>query len=227
MAGCGPATDDRPREVGVPPGIHALGSELVEVFNTRYPDAAVVLVEAPDRELARHFEAGTLDLVLVRVPAEELLPEGADRTVNTLAWSALVLIPPDTLLQGGDGIKVRTTDSALFHLWRTLDGLHWSAGPGEPAYVAGDLAGGTDRNVLGLRITDSLRVRPSASSIADRSYPAVHRIVVLHRPREKDALHAFHTWLMGEDGQRVVLRAGLVPGIPPERRVEVITDGPE
>ncbi|MCB0782140.1 MAG: hypothetical protein KDB87_09535 [Flavobacteriales bacterium] len=213
--------------MGVPPGIAALGSELVEVFNTRYPDAAVVLVEAPDRELARRFEEGTLDLVLLRASAEGLLPEGADRTVNTLAWSALAILPTDTVQQQGEGMNVRTTDSALVHLWRTLDGLHWSAGSGDPSYEARDLAGGTDRNMLGLPITDSLRVRPSASSIADRSYPAVHRIVVLHRPREKDALHAFHTWLMGEDGQRVVLRAGLVPGILPERRIEVVPGSPE
>ena len=226
MGGCGPATDERPREVGMPPGIHALGSELVEVFDTRYPDAAVVLVQAPDRELARRFEEGKLDLVLLRAPAEGLLPEGADRTVNTLAWSALVLVPQDSIQAEDDGMNVHTTDSALFHLWRTFDGLQWSSDPGGP-HEAMDLVAAIGRERSGLPVADSLRVRPSASTIADRSYPAVHRIVALHRPREKDALHAFHTWSMSEDGQRVVLRAGLVPGIGPERRIEVLTDFPE
>ena len=123
-------------------------------------------------------------------------------------------------------MNVHTTDSALFHLWRTFDGLQWSSDPGGP-HEAMDLVAAIGRERSGLPVADSLRVRPSASTIADRSYPAVHRIVVLHRPREKDALHAFHTWSMSEDGQRVVLRAGLVPGIGPERRIEVLTDFPE
>ena len=224
-AGCGPATDERPAKWECRPASMHWGSELVEVFNTRYPDAAVVLVEAPDRELARRFEEGKLDLVLLRAPAEGLLPEGADRTVNTLAWSALVLVPQDSIQAEDDGMNVHTTDSALFHLWRTFDGLQWSSDPGTP-HEAMDLAAAIGREGRACR-----GGQPARPTLRLHDAPTGATRCAPHRgaapPPRKDALHAFHTWSMSEDGQRVVLRAGLVPGISPERRIEVLTDFPE
>jgi phosphate transport system substrate-binding protein len=79
-------------------------------------------------------------------------------------------------------------------------------------------------NVLAISqqfINDGSFYRPYPGSIYDRSYPFVREIYLISRETFTGLGSGFIQWATGEQGQRIVLKSGLVPATMPIRLVQV------
>lgn len=70
-------------------------------------------------------------------------------------------------------------------------------------------------------INDGSFYRPYPGSIYDRSYPFVREVYLISRETFTGLGSGFIQWLTGEQGQRIVLKSGLVPATMPVRLVQV------
>ena len=79
-------------------------------------------------------------------------------------------------------------------------------------------------NVLAISnqfLDDRTFFRPVPGSIYDKSYPFVREVYLINRETFSGLGTGFIQWLAAEQGQRIVLRSGLVPAINPVRTVEI------
>jgi phosphate transport system substrate-binding protein len=70
-------------------------------------------------------------------------------------------------------------------------------------------------------INDGSYYRPHQGFIYDKSYPFVREIYLISRETFSGLGSGFINWACGEQGQRVVLKAGLVPATMPIRLVQI------
>ncbi len=70
-------------------------------------------------------------------------------------------------------------------------------------------------------INDGSYYRPYQGSIYDRSYPFVREIFLISRETFVGLGSGFINWACGEQGQRIVLKSGLVPATMPIRLVQI------
>ena len=69
--------------------------------------------------------------------------------------------------------------------------------------------------------TDEYYYRPLQGSIVDKSYPFVRDIYLISRETFKGLGSGFIQWACAEQGQRIVLKSGLVPATMPIRLVQI------
>jgi phosphate transport system substrate-binding protein len=82
-------------------------------------------------------------------------------------------------------------------------------------------------NVLAISqqfINDGSFYRPAPGSIADRSYPFVREVYLISRETYKGLGSGFIQWVTSQQGQTIVLKAGLVPATIPVRLVQIKTE---
>jgi phosphate transport system substrate-binding protein len=70
-------------------------------------------------------------------------------------------------------------------------------------------------------VTDGSYYRPQPGFIYDKSYPFVREIYLISRETFAGLGSGFINWACGEQGQRVVLKSGLVPATMPIRLVQM------
>jgi phosphate transport system substrate-binding protein len=70
-------------------------------------------------------------------------------------------------------------------------------------------------------INDGSYYRPYQGSIYDKSYPFVREIYLISRETFVGLGSGFINWACGEQGQRIVLKSGLVPATMPIRLVQI------
>lgn len=70
-------------------------------------------------------------------------------------------------------------------------------------------------------INDGSYYRPYQGSIYDKSYPFVREIYVISRETFAGLGSGFINWVCAEQGQRIVLKSGLVPATMPIRLVQI------
>ncbi|MGB8490169.1 MAG: substrate-binding domain-containing protein [Bacteroidales bacterium] len=70
-------------------------------------------------------------------------------------------------------------------------------------------------------INDGYYYRPYQGSIYDKSYPFVREVYLISRETFKGLGSGFIQWATGEQGQRIVLKSGLVPATMPIRLVQI------
>jgi len=70
-------------------------------------------------------------------------------------------------------------------------------------------------------INDGSYYRPYQGSIYDKSYPFVREIYLISRETFVGLGSGFTNWACGEQGQRIVLKSGLVPATMPIRLVQI------
>lgn len=70
-------------------------------------------------------------------------------------------------------------------------------------------------------IIDDYYYRPKQGSIYDKSYPFVREIYFISRETFKGLGSGFIQWATAEQGQRIVLKSGLVPATMPIRLVQI------
>jgi phosphate transport system substrate-binding protein len=68
---------------------------------------------------------------------------------------------------------------------------------------------------------DSTHFEPYQAYLAQKSYPLLRKITMVSREARAGLASGFIAFVAGEKGQRVVLKAGLVPATMPVRIVEV------
>jgi phosphate transport system substrate-binding protein len=70
-------------------------------------------------------------------------------------------------------------------------------------------------------VNDGYFYRPHPGSIVDKSYPFVRDIYLISRETFTGLGSGFINWACGEQGQRIVLKSGLVPATMPIRLVQI------
>ena len=65
---------------------------------------------------------------------------------------------------------------------------------------------------------------PSQSSIADGSYPLTRTYYIIFRLKNRGMAGAFSTFLLSQTGQKIVLKAGLVPANMPQREIRILRE---
>ena len=70
-------------------------------------------------------------------------------------------------------------------------------------------------------VNDGSYYRPQAGFIYDKSYPFVREIYLISRETFTGLGSGFINWACGEQGQRIVLKSGLVPATMPIRLVQI------
>jgi phosphate transport system substrate-binding protein len=70
-------------------------------------------------------------------------------------------------------------------------------------------------------INDGSYYRPQPGFIYDKSYPFVREIYLISRETFRGLGSGFINWACGEQGQRIVLKSGLVPATMPIRLVQI------
>jgi len=73
-------------------------------------------------------------------------------------------------------------------------------------------------------VNDGSFYRPYPGSIADKSYPFIREVYMTSRETFTGLGSGFIQWSTGEQGQRIVLKSGLVPATMPIRLVQVKTE---
>ncbi|TFG43077.1 MAG: phosphate ABC transporter substrate-binding protein, PhoT family [Bacteroidia bacterium] len=82
-------------------------------------------------------------------------------------------------------------------------------------------------NVLAIAqqfVNDGSFYRPYQGSIAEKSYPFIREVYMTSRETFTGLGSGFIQWATGEQGQRIVLKSGLVPATMPIRLVQVKTE---
>jgi phosphate transport system substrate-binding protein len=70
-------------------------------------------------------------------------------------------------------------------------------------------------------INDGYYYRPKPGNIYDKSYPFVREIYIISRETFAGLGSGFKNWVCAEQGQRIVLKSGLVPATMPIRLVQI------
>ncbi len=72
-----------------------------------------------------------------------------------------------------------------------------------------------------ISLTDGYYYRPAQGSIYDKSYPFVREVYMISRETITGLGSGFIQWATAEQGQRIVLKSGLVPATMPIRLVQI------
>lgn len=75
--------------------------------------------------------------------------------------------------------------------------------------------------VLGFQTANGL-VKPNQTNIADKSYPYTRNIYIINAQGRDGLGIGFASYIAGAEGQRVILKSGLVPAIMPYREINII-----
>lgn len=79
-----------------------------------------------------------------------------------------------------------------------------------------------DLKIVALKQDDSSKaIKPSQSSIATENYPLTRTYYIVFRSTRMNVARGFATFLLKDRGQRIVLKAGLVPITSPHRKVRI------
>jgi len=70
-------------------------------------------------------------------------------------------------------------------------------------------------------VNDGSFYRPQQGFIYDKSYPFVREVYVISRETFPGLGSGFVNWICAEQGQRIVLKSGLVPATMPIRLVQM------
>ena len=98
--------------------------------------------------------------------------------------------------------------------------VNWMSDKDDPA----SLANRKRINILGISrpiLDDGSYYRPDQGWIYDKSYPFVREIYLITRETFKGLGAGFIQWATAEQGQRIVLKSGLVPATMPIRLVQI------
>ena len=94
-------------------------------------------------------------------------------------------------------------------------GVNWLTQPG-------DLKEYTDQlKVLGIN-KDGVISKPNQTEIMDKTYPFTRSIYLINIQGKTGLGMGFASYLAGQDGQRIILKAGLLPSYPPTREIQII-----
>lgn len=94
-------------------------------------------------------------------------------------------------------------------------GVNWLTQPG-------DLKEAVDKiKVLGI-VKDAKVLKPNQTEIMDKSYPFTRDIYIINIQGKTGLGMGFASYLGGHDGQRIFLKAGLVPSRMPTREINIV-----
>ena len=94
-------------------------------------------------------------------------------------------------------------------------GVNWLTQPG-------DLQESVDKiKVLGI-VKDAKVLKPNQTEIMDKSYPFTRDIYLINIQGKTGLGMGFASYLGGHDGQRIFLKAGLVPSRMPTREINIV-----
>lgn len=79
--------------------------------------------------------------------------------------------------------------------------------------------------IAGVRSPNGNTFRPFQSEMADSLYPLTRTIYVISRESKMGLANGFSSFLLGEKGQRILLKAGLLPSRIPNREVVLSKKG--
>jgi len=96
-------------------------------------------------------------------------------------------------------------------------GVNWLTQPGK-------LASDVDKvKVLGIQKNGHVS-KPNQTEIMDKSYPFTRDIYMINIQGKTGLGMGFASYLAGQDGQRIILKAGLLPSYPPTREIQIINN---
>jgi phosphate transport system substrate-binding protein len=75
--------------------------------------------------------------------------------------------------------------------------------------------------VLGISKGSFAPVKPEQSHIKEKDYPFTRSIYMINRQTRAGLGTGFVSFVAGEKGQLMMLKAGLIPGFPPERKIKI------
>lgn len=94
-------------------------------------------------------------------------------------------------------------------------GVNWLTQPG-------DLQPDVDKlKVLGIN-KDGKVSKPNQTEIMDKTYPFTRDIYMINIQGKTGLGMGFASYLAGQDGQRIILKAGLLPSYPPTREIQIV-----
>ncbi|UYW00627.1 substrate-binding domain-containing protein [Flavobacterium agricola] len=94
-------------------------------------------------------------------------------------------------------------------------GVNWLTQPGKLAPQVDKL------KVLGIE-KDGKISKPNQTEIMDKTYPFTRDIYLINIQGKTGLGMGFASYIAGQDGQRIILKAGLVPSYPPTREIQII-----
>lgn len=94
-------------------------------------------------------------------------------------------------------------------------GVNWLTQPG-------DLQSSVDKiKLLGI-VKDSKVLKPNQTDIMNKSYPFTRDIYIINIQGKTGLGMGFASYLGGQDGQRIILKAGLAPSRMPTREINIV-----
>ncbi|HEX8515231.1 MAG TPA: substrate-binding domain-containing protein [Bacteroidia bacterium] len=75
--------------------------------------------------------------------------------------------------------------------------------------------------VLAVSKAGSRAVKPEQSHIKEKDYPFTRKVYMISRQTRAGLGMGFVSFVAGEKGQLMMLKAGLIPGFPPERTIKI------
>jgi phosphate transport system substrate-binding protein len=94
-------------------------------------------------------------------------------------------------------------------------GVNWLTQPGELKDKVENL------KVLGIA-KDGKVSKPNQTEIMDQTYPFTRDIYMINIQGKTGLGMGFASYLAGQDGQRIILKAGLLPSYPPTREIQIV-----
>jgi phosphate transport system substrate-binding protein len=94
-------------------------------------------------------------------------------------------------------------------------GVNWLTQPGELKANIEKL------KVLGIA-KDGIVSKPNQTEIMDKTYPFTRDIYMINIQGKTGLGMGFASYLAGQDGQRIILKAGLLPSYPPTREIQIV-----
>nr|WP_317630736.1 substrate-binding domain-containing protein [uncultured Flavobacterium sp.] len=94
-------------------------------------------------------------------------------------------------------------------------GVNWLTQPGKLQPQVDQI------KVLGI-VKDSKIVKPNQTELMDKSYPFTRDIYLINIQGKTGLGMGFASYLAGDDGQRIILKAGLLPTRMPTREINIV-----
>jgi hypothetical protein len=212
-------------------------TEMVNNYTALYPGTEISVISGQNPEAYGLLVDGEVDITMTSSRLDEDIPLKPEWTSRLISLSAPVFYTLDSLaalpafISSEDSMLVSTSDIGLSFCYRKpYSQLTWlfDEDPSALIICAEDFSRIRSSDFVSSRRieipgVDSLG-NPhfaSQSSISDGSYPMRHGFyAVLAAPGNNVPSH-FLSYLLSEDGQRILLKAGLVPATLPTREVHV------
>lgn len=243
--GCQSDNEPPPKTIAisVPYSMEGVLTEIVDNYAALYPGAEINLSSGQDPEAFDLLLDGQVDMAITSSRLDEDIPLKSEWTSRLISYSAPVFYSVDSAavlpeaLSPADCTMVSTSDMRLSFCHRApYSNLVWvfDEMPSALTICAEDFSRMRSDDVVGnlrieIPVVDSLGNPQfaSQSSISDGTYPMRHGFyAVLGTPGNNAPSH-FLSYLLSEDGQRILLKAGLAPATLPTREVRVTTGFPE